>query len=205
MTNSPDTRAGSEISRRSDWRGYMQKFLLILILMTLGEAFAQSTLRFGFDDSDFTYFGSEEGFLSLTYEEDRLIMHLSDQPSDMWLRFDKVKTPKTTDMDGEGQVSYSEAKFRADPQKRLTLAKLVRCEVARNRADISHENARMNAVMATYQEALTLLGFELETNAARGSIRDMVFAHEGGQRLRVSFSRGFDEGHSFVKVRMTPA
>jgi len=175
------------------------------MLVTLGEAFAQGTLRFGFDDSDFTYFGSEEGYLSLTYEEDQLIMHLSDQPTDMWLRFDKIKTPKTTDMDGEGQVSYSEAKYRADPQKRLTLAKLVRCEVARNRAEIAHENARMSAVMATYQEALTLLGFELETNAARGANRDLEFVHDSGQRLRVSFSRGFDEGHSFVKVRMTPA
>lgn len=183
----------------------MQKFLLILTLMILGAASAQSTLKFGFDDSDFTYFGSEEGFLSLTYEEDRLIMHLSDQPSDMWLRFDKVKTPQTTDMDGEGQVSYTEAKFRADPQKRLTLAKLVRCEVGRSRADISHENARINAVIATYQEALTLLGFELEANAARGANRDLEFVHDSGQRLRVSFSRGFDEGHSFVKVRMIPA
>lgn len=177
---------------------------LILITLILGAASAQSSLRFGFDDSDFTYFGSEEGFLSLTYEEDQLIVHLSDQPSDMWLRFDKVKTPKTTDMDGEGQVSYSEARFRADPQKRLTLAKLVRCEVGRNRADISHENARMNAVMATYQEALTLLGFELETNAARGPTRDLEFANDNGQRLRVSFSRGFDEGDSFVKVRIVP-
>ncbi len=123
----------------------------------------------------------------------------------MWLRFEEIRTPKRTDMDGNGKVSYKEAKYRSDPQKRLTLAKLARCDVAYNRAEISHEEARLKSVMATYQEALTLLGFELETNAARGSIRDMVFAHEGGQRLRVSFSRGFDEGHSFVKVRMTPA
>ncbi len=176
---------------------------LILIAMILGAASAQSSLRFGYDDSDFTYFGSDEGYLSLSLEEGRLVLHLSDQPSDMWLRFDKINAPQRTDFDGTGKTTYKEADFRADPHKRLTLAKLARVDVAFNRAEIAHEEARPKAVMATYQEALTLLGFELETNAARGSIRDMVFAHEGGQRLRVSFSRGFDEGHSFVKVRMT--
>ena len=178
---------------------------LILITIILGAASAQSSLRFSFDDSDFTYFGSDEGYLSLSYEDDRLVVHLSNQPSAMFLRFDKINAPQRTDFDGEGKTTYSEADFRADPHKRLTLAKLARCDVAYNRAEISHEEARLKSVMATYQEALTLLGFELETNAARGSSRDMVFAHESGQQLRVSFSRGFDEGHSFVKVRMTPA
>lgn len=176
---------------------------LILITLILGAASAQGTLKFSFDDKDFTYFGSDEGYLSFSYEDNRLTMHLSDQPSDMWLKFDKIDTPQRTDMDGEGQVSYTEEEFRADPQKRLTLAKLARCDVAYNRAEISHEDAPMQAVMATYQEALTLLGFELETNAGQGSIRALEFAREG-QRLRVSFSRGFDEGDSFVKVRMVP-
>lgn len=175
---------------------------LVIVLSVLGAASAQSSLKFGFDDSDFTYFDSEEGYLSLTYEDNRLIMHLSDQPSDMWLRFDKINAPRRMKLDNSEQEDYDEAKFRADPQKRLTLAKLARCDVAYNRAEISHEEARLKAVMATYQEALSLLGFELETNAARGAIRDLVFANSG-QRLRVSFSRGFDEGASFVKVRMT--
>lgn len=178
---------------------------LILIAMILGAASAQGTLKFGFDDSDFTYIDSEEGYLALTYEENRLIVHLTNQPSDMWLRFDKIRAPTHAAMTRTGDEKYSEAQIHADPQKRLTLAKLARCDVAHNRAEIAHENARMNTVMATYQEALTLLGFELETNAARGANRDLEFAHDSGQRLRVSFSRGFDEGHSFVKVRMTPA
>lgn len=70
---------------------------------------------------------------------------------------------------------------------------------------LAHENARMDTVMATYQEALTLLGFELETNRRPGANRDLEFVHDSGQRLWVSFSRSFNEGHSFVKVRMTPA
>lgn len=184
----------------------MKKVLVLLFVLSgLGAAFAQSPLKFGFDDSAFTYFGSDEGFLSLSLEEGRLVLHLSDQPSAMWLRFDEIGTPKRTDMDGAGKVSYKEAKYRSDPHKRLTLAKLARCDVAYNRAEVSHEEARLRVVMATYQEALSRLGFELETNAARGTIRDLEFAHDSGQRLRVSFSRGFDDGHSFVKVRMTAA
>jgi hypothetical protein len=93
--------------------------LLILALVILGEASAQNKLTFAFDDSDFTYFGSDEGYLSLSYEDDRLVMHLSDQPSDMWLKFDKINTPKRTAMDGSGQESYKEASYRADPQKTL--------------------------------------------------------------------------------------
>lgn len=182
----------------------MKKIAIALfIALTLGAAFAQSPLKFGFDDSDFTYFGSDEGYLSLSLEAGRLVLHLSDQPSLMRLRFEEIRTPKRTDIDGDGKVSYKEADYRSDPQKRLTLAKLARCDVAYNRAEVSHEEARLKAVMATYQEALTLLGFELETNAARGGVRDLVFAHDDGQQLRVSFSRGFDEGASFVKVRMT--
>ncbi len=89
--------------------------------------------------------------------------------------------------------------------KRRNLARLARVDVAHNRAEIAHENARMRAVMAAYQEALQQLGFELETNAARGAFRDLVFVNESGQQLRAVFSRGFDRGHSFVRVRMTPA
>lgn len=182
----------------------MKKTLaLLLFTLTLGTASAQGSLKFGFNDSDFTYFGSDEGYLSLTYDDDRLVMHLSDQPSDLWLKFDEIETPQHTDDDGDGQVDYDEDEFRADPHKRLTLAKLARCDVAYNRAEIAHERARLSSVVATYREALTLLGFALETNAVRGANRDLVFAHEGGQRLRVAFSQGFDEGHSFVKVRMT--
>lgn len=184
----------------------MKKILVLLLFaLTLGTVSAQGTLKFGFNDADFTYFGSDEGYLSLTYDDDRLVMHLSDQPSDLWLKFDEINTPQRNDTDGDGQVDYDEAEFRADPHKRLTLAKLARCDVAHNRAEVAHERARLSSVVATYQEALSLLGFALKTTAVRGAYRDLVFAHEGGQRLRVAFSQGVDEGRSFVKVRMTAA
>jgi hypothetical protein len=184
----------------------MKKIIFALFaLSTVGAALAQGTLKFGFDDSDYTYYGSEEGYLSLTYEGNRLIMHISDEPTDLRLRFDEIEPLRTLDDDGQGDKDHDEDDARKDPQRRLTLAKLARCDVAHNRAEIAHENVRMGVVMAAYQEALQQLGFELETNAARGAFRDLVFVHESGQQLRAVFSRGFDEGDSFVKVRMTPA
>jgi hypothetical protein len=179
--------------------------LLILTLMALGAASAQGNLKFGFNDSDFTYYGSEQGYLSLTYEDNRLIMHISDEPTDLWLRFNEIKTLRTLDDDGQGDKDHAEADARMDPEKRRNLARLARVDVAHNRAEIAHENTRMRVVMAAYQAELQKLGFELETNAARGAFRDLVFVHDSGQKLRAVFSRGFDRGDSFVKVRMTPA
>jgi len=179
--------------------------LLIFVLSIAGTAFAQGTLKFGFDDSDYTYFGSKQGYLSLTYEGNRLIMHISDEPTDLWLRFNEIKALSRVADDGTGDANYSEDDARKDSVKRRNLARLARCDVAHNRAEIAHENARMRVVMAAYQEELQKLGFELETNAARGAFRDLVFVHENGQQLRMVFSRGFDRGDSFVKVRMTPA
>ena len=179
--------------------------LLIFALSIAGAAFAQGALKFGFDDSDYTYFGSKQAYLSLTYEGNRLIMHLSDEPTNLWLRFNEIKTLRTLDDDGQGDKDHDEDDARKDPMKRRNLAKLARCDVAHNRAEIAHENARMRLVMTAYQEELQKLGFELETNTPRGAFRDMIFVHENGQQLRMVFSRGFDRGDSFVKVRMTPA
>lgn len=178
--------------------------LLIFVLSIAGAAFAQGGLKFGYDDSDFTYFGSEEGYLSLTYEDNRLIMHISDEPTSLQVQFDEIEPLIKLGNDPEDHDEYDEADARRDPRKRLTLAKLARCDVAHNRAEIAHENVRMSAVMAAYQEALQQLGFELETNTAQGAFRDLVFVHSSGQQLRAVFSNGFDEGDSFVKVRMTP-
>jgi hypothetical protein len=184
----------------------MKKIIFMLFALSIvGAALAQGTLKFGFDDSDYTYYGSEEGYLSLTYEDNRLIMHISDEPTDLWLRFNEIKTLRTLDDDGQGDKDHAEADARKDPEKRRKLARLARCDVAHNRAEIAHENARMRVVMAVYQEELQKLGFELETNTPRGASRDMIFVHENGQQLRAVFSRGFDRGDSFVKVRMTPA
>lgn len=179
----------------------MKKLLLVLMLVALGAAFAQSNLSFAFDDKDFTYFGSEEGYLSLALEEDKFVFHLSDEPTGMKLSFDEIDTPNYAGNDGDDE-DWEESDYRKDPNKRITLARLVRCDVARNRAEVSHKNARLNSVIEVYGEALNTLGFEPETNLVRGTARDYTFVR-GDQRLQVSFSRVFDEGDRLVKVRMT--
>ncbi len=100
----------------------MRKFLLILALLILGQAFAQNTLKFAFNDSDFTYFGSEEGYLSLALEEDKFVFYLSDEPTGMKLSFDKINTPNYPGNNGKDE-SYKEADYRKDPHKRITLAR----------------------------------------------------------------------------------
>ena len=173
-----------------------------LIIMTLGAAYAQSPLSFRFDDQDFTYFGSEAGYLSLSLEDDTLVVHLSDQPTGMRIRFNKIATASCAKMNGSGPENCNEAEYRRDPVKRLALAKLTNCEVARSRAILGHENTSLSNAVAMYSEALALLGFKPETAITfRGTGRDYVFTR-GEQRLQVSFSQGIDHGDMLVKVRM---
>lgn len=129
------------------------------------------------------------------------MLHLSDDPSAMKLGFDEIKAPHYRADDGD-EKSYREADYRRDPQRRLTLAKLARCNVSHNRAEVAHKNAHLRAVVGVYKEALSALGFAPESASSRGNIHDYVFAH-GDQRLKVSFSRGYDEGTRYVEVRMT--
>ncbi|CAA9368260.1 MAG: Chaperone protein DnaK [uncultured Chloroflexia bacterium] len=180
----------------------MKKVLLTLILMILGMAFAQSSLTFAFDDQDFAYSGSEEGYLSLTLEGGELVVHLSDEPTGTMLRLDEITASEDMDVDGDGQVTYDEAVSRSGPQKRLTLAKLAHCDVSRTRAEIAHENARLSSVVEAYSAALAALEFQPETNVVRGTAGDYTFAR-GDQRMGVSFSHGIDDGHSVVKVMLT--
>lgn len=175
--------------------------LLILIVMLLGVASARSPLSFAFDDQGFTYFGSKQAYLSLSLEGEKLVVHLSDEPTDMKLGFDKIASAKYRADDGS-QKSYREADYRKDPQARLTLAKLAKCNVSYSRAEIAHKNAHLRSVVGVYQQALEALGFEPESTVIHGNIRDYVFAH-GEQRLKVSFSRSYDEGTRYVEVRMT--
>lgn len=134
-------------------------------------------------------------------EGKKLVLHLSDEPTAMKLGFDEIKAAKYTADDG-GEKSYREADYRKDPQARLTLAKLAKCNVLYRRAEVAHKNAHLRAVVGVYQQALEALGFEPESTVARGTIRDYVFSH-GPQRLKVSFPRGYDEGPRYVEVRMT--
>ena len=181
----------------------MKKAVLITLIMLLGAAYAQSPLSFRFDDQDFTYFGSKEGYLSLSLEDDTLVVHLSDQPAGMRIHFDKIAKASCAKMDGSGTESCNEVEYRRDPVKRLALAKLTNCEVARDRAILGHENTSLPNAVAMYSEALELLGFKPETKISlRGTGRDYVFTH-GEQRLQVSFSRGVDDGDQLVKVRLT--
>lgn len=179
----------------------MKKIFLMLAITLLGVVSARSPLSFALNDQDFTYFGSKEGYLSLSLEGEKLVLHLSDEPTAMKLGFDEIKAAKYTADDG-GEKSYREADYRKDPGARLNLAKLAKCSVSYSRAEVAHKNAHLRAVVGVYQEALQALGFEAESTVSRGSIRDYVFAH-GPQRLKLSFSHGYNEGTRFVEVRMT--
>lgn len=180
----------------------MKKLLWALILMVFGTAFAQGSLTFAFDDEDFPYFGSGAGYLSLTSEGDKLVVHLSNKPSDTMLKFDQTPTPKRMDTDGDGKVTYNEAVNYNEPQKRRTLVKLAHCDVSQTRAEIAHENARLNSVVEVYSAALIALEFQPETNVMRGVASDYTFAR-GNRRIGVSFSDGVDDGHSLIKVTLT--
>lgn len=180
----------------------MKKVLLALILVLLGTASAQGNLTFAFDDQDFAYVGSEAGYLSLTLEGGRLVVHLSDEPTDTMLRLDGTRTPERMDADGDGRVTYDEAISRSSPQKRLTLTKLAHCDVSRTRAEIAHQNARLSSVVEAYSAVLAALEFQPETNVMRGTAGDYTFAR-GDQRMGVSFSHGVDDSQSLVKVTLT--
>lgn len=180
----------------------MKKVLLALILVILGTAFAQSSLTFAFDDSDFAYSGSEEGYLSLTFNEGELVVHLSDEPTGTMLRLDEITAPRNMDTDGDGRVTYDEAIIRSSTQKRLTSAKLAHCDVSQTRAEIAHENARLSSVVEAYSAVLAALEFQPETNIMRGAAGDYTFAR-GDQRMAVSFSHGVADGHGLVKVTLT--
>lgn len=178
----------------------LKRIVLLLALLSLGAAFARSNLSFGVDDQDFSYFNSKTGYVSLGLEGDKLMIHITDQPTPMKLNYTKIRTPNYAAINGQLK-SYKEADFKKDPVKRAKLQRLADCEVSFNRAKIAHENARMSSVVAAYTEALSALGFEPSAPVIHGRVREHTFAR-GDQHVKVSFYRGANGRRGLVNVDM---
>ncbi len=186
--------------RRRTMNNRLKRIVLLLALLSLGAAFARSNLSFGVYDRDFTYFNSKTGYVSLGLEGDKLMIHITDQPTPMKLNYTKIRASNHVAIDGTLK-NYKEEQLVRDPAQRLKLQHLADVEVSFNRAKIAHENARMSSVVAAYTEALSALGFESSPPVIHGRVRNQTFVRDH-QRVKLSFYRGTNGRVGLVNVDM---
>lgn len=191
MLETSNPLAQEKVFQKGD---FVKRLFLMLFAVTLGTlAFAQGSFAVKFSDKGFNYYGGEKGvktgYVHLSLEADKLIVSLSDAPSDMKLQYNEAK--QAVDSSGKKKewtksvlVDYVQSYGFTDGTKQG--------------ATILHRFAYLAAVMKAYDHALQQLGFTGSTEMDDTNIHVSVYKH-ADQAMRVIFTRqGTD-----IRVRMT--
>ena len=162
----------------------MKRILLALgIVALLGGAFAEG--RFVVDDTNFDYFDSDDGYITISYEGDVFTLSFSDSAtSDNALEVGDIEfLPLDEDID------YNQASLR----RHLPI------EVNANSVEITYADAQFGAVITSYDEQLSGLGFSGTVEQAASNSTVMLY-EQGDTVARVVFTRQGEDVQVFMST-----
>ena len=152
----------------------MKKVLLVLGIVALFGGSVLAEGRFEFDDSNFDYFASDDGFVSIDFSDGVFTLSLSENAvSDAATEVSDIDfLPLDEDTD------FNQASMR----------RYLPIEVTSTGASIFYEDATLEDIMASYDEQLTGLGFSSSVEQALPNQSIMLYEH-GDTVARVVFTR----------------
>ena len=161
---------------------------------TLLTAASPQALKVTFDDSEFAYYGKDEGFIQLSSDASGLVLHLreSDTPHSVRYAFEEVATLSRKDHTGIyqkagfGESFMAQRRVQAEEGKRLR--RLINVTQRRNELTITHQRASLNAVLAYYLAACGESGFAVQPKLQAPNVRVYTIS-DGARQARVTFTR----------------
>jgi len=162
----------------------MKKVLLVLAIVALfgGSVFAEG--RFEFDDSNFDYFASDDGFVSIDFNDGVFTLSLSGNAgSDAVTEVNDIAyLPLDEDTD------FNQASMR----------RYLPIEVSSTGASIFYEDATLEGIVATFDEQFVGLGFSSTVEQAASNHTVMLY-EQGDTTARVVFTRQGED----IKVNLS--
>ena len=152
----------------------MKKVLLVLGIVALMGGSVLAEGRFEFDDSNFDYFASDDGFVSIDFSDGVFTLSLSENAvSDA--------ATEVSDIDFlplDEDTNFNQASMR----------RYLPIEVTSTGASIFYEDATLEDIMVSYDEQFTGLGFSSSVEKALPNQSIMLYEH-GDTVARVVFTR----------------
>lgn len=158
----------------------MKKVLVLGLVGLLGSAFAAGV--FTLDDAGFDYTESDEGYTRLSYEAGVFTLHVMDD----------AEGAELLEISSSDMLPVSEDDL--DELSTRDLRSYLPVEVTQNSAEVTYEDATLEAIVESYDEQFSALGFQGELEKVRANRTIRVY-EVGDEQARVIFTRrGNDVG-----------
>ena len=157
-------------------------------------AAAPQALQATFDDSGFSYYGKDEGFIQLSSDVSGLILHLEGtaDPNGVKYAFEEVAELSRKEHDRIYQKADRHESFmeqrRVQAEEGERLRRLINVTQRRNELTVIHQRASLNPVLDFYLEAFNGVGLEVRPELEARHTR-VYTVSDGARQARVTFTR----------------